>query len=524
MGSIGILDVTLRDGGIVNNFNFGEENMKCILSAIEDSQIKYIELGYLEKNTGTERGRSQYCNETVIEQYFLLKKKPGVEYLVMMDYGKFDVDMLRDRTPGGIDAIRLAFHKRNFNEAIPLYNAISAKGYDVYMQPMVTLHYSEQELEALVSAANMTKIKGLYFVDTFGQMQQPDIERLTRFFDQRMRPDIAIGFHSHNNIQMAYANAIAFLQIPTKRNKMLDASIMGMGRGAGNLNTELILSYLNQYYHGNYAIPPLLNVMDTVIGLIKNQFPWGYSVEYYLSSINDCSPIYASYYYNKHMLPVEKLNELLGTLDGENRVSFNKKYAEEKYREYNGKKRIDDTKTIEVLRKIFAEKTVCVVAPGKSLVTQRNIVAEAVRQSDVTVSLNCDVFDSDYELVTREERYRSAIEVGKRVIALSSMESNGNGDASIIDYFRWITIDQETRDSAGYIIIKLLTEMGAKKIFLAGFDGFVVNPNENYYDESMKRIFTAEQVENINRAFENYIGEIQKRHMITFVTDSIYCK
>ena len=72
---------------------------------------------------------------------------------------------------------------------------------------------------------------------------------------------------------------------------MLDASIMGMGRGAGNLNTELILSHLNQYYQGQYVIPPLLNVMDTVISLIRDQFPWGYSVEYYLSSINDCSPI-----------------------------------------------------------------------------------------------------------------------------------------------------------------------------------------------------------------------------------------
>ena len=104
MEKIEVLDVTLRDGGIVNNFCFGEENMKKIVSALESSGVKRIELGYLEKNTGTERGRSQYCNEKVIEKYLLTEKKPGVTYLAMMDYGKFDVDALGDSTPGGIDA------------------------------------------------------------------------------------------------------------------------------------------------------------------------------------------------------------------------------------------------------------------------------------------------------------------------------------------------------------------------------------------------------------------------------------
>ena len=94
----------------------------------------------------------------------------------------------------------------------------------------------------------------------------------------------------------------------------------------------------------------------------------------------------------------------------------------------------------------------------------------------------------------------------------------------MINYFRWITIDQETRDSAGYLVINLLTELGAKKIFLAGFDGFTVDLNENYYNESLKRILTPEQVKNLNQAFESYIKRKQKDNDITFITDSIYCK
>ncbi len=522
MSSVAILDVTLRDGGIVNDFNFGERNMQNILSAIEDAGIQYVELGYLEKNTGTERGRTQYINETVIERFFLKEKKPGVTYFAMFDYGKFDVDSLHDRTKGGIDAIRLAFHKRNFHDVLPLYRAISQKGYDVYMQPMVTLHYSWEELEELAAAANEMDIKGFYFVDTFGQMQQSDIERLSRFFDQRLRPDIALGFHSHNNIQMAYANAITFLRLPMDRDKMLDSSIMGMGRGAGNLNTELILSHLNQYYGGKYVIPPLLNIIDTVIGLIKKQFPWGYSVEYYLSSINDCSPIYASYYYNKHMLSVKGLNELLGTLEGERRISFNQQYAEEKYRYYNGKTPFDDTATIEDLRKIFFDKTVCVLAPGKSLTKEKEKIQQAIKAADISVSLNCSVFNVEYELCTKEERYRTALKAGKDIIVPSSVTRTVNPRTRVIDYYKWITVDEETHDSAGYIILNLLAALGAKKILLAGFDGFSVDLGENYYDDMLKKDLSLEQVKHLNHAFRAFLLGKQNGCDITFITDSIY--
>ena len=524
MDSAAILDVTLRDGGIVNDFNFGERNMRSILSAVEDSGIRFIELGYLEKNTGTERGRTQYCNEKVIEKYFLMEKKPGVTYLAMMDYGKFDVDMLQNRVKRGIDAIRLAFHKRDFYSAIPLYSEIAKRGYDVYMQPMVTLHYSDEELNELADAANQTPIKGFYFVDTFGQMQQPDIERMALLFHEKLRPDIALGFHSHNNIQMAYANAIAFLKLRIDREKMLDSSIMGMGRGAGNLNTELILSHLNQYYGGRYNISPLLNVMDTVIETIREQYPWGYSVKYYLSSVNDCSPIYASHYYSKHMLPVEQLNELLGMLKGEKRVSFDRKYAEEIYRQYNGKEPYDDTEAIEELRNVFSGKKVCLIAPGKSLIDERKRIESAVCKADLTVSLNCNEFGADYEMVTRREVLFGEKDFNRKYIIPSNISRDTRENVWIVDYYRWITVDDETHDSSGFIAIKLLCELGVDEIWMAGFDGFSLDGNRNYYDAALKRPISPEQLSETNRAMAEFIRKKQERHQIRFITQSIYNK
>lgn len=523
MDNIRVLDVTLRDGGIVNDFKFGEDNIKLIIKSLEESGLDFIEVGYLEKNTGTERGRSQYINEKVIRQYVLTSKKPGVTYSVMIDYGKFDVDTLENRQKDGIDAVRFAFHKRNFNDVETIYNKLIAKGYDVYMQPMVTMHYTEKELGELVDLANRLDIKGMYFVDTFGQMLQADVLRLAEFFDTRLRKDIALGFHSHNNVQMAFANSICFLQYYTQRPKMIDSSIMGMGRGAGNLNTELILQFLNQNTEKKYDNLPLLKVMDSVLNPIKATYPWGYSVEYYLSSANDCSPIYSSHYYKKHMLPVEQINELLKMVEGEMRISFKKDYAEEIYRKYNSRRPCDDTATIEKLKGIINGKKVCVIAPGQTLVSEKQKVEQAVRDADITISLNCSVFGSSMILITREEAFAKIPLTDSLYIVTSNVECAVDNRTFVVNYLNWISIiDGETRDSAGYVVINLLIGLGAKEIMLAGFDGFSANVDKNYYTDALKRSVTVDQLESRNEIFSNFIKGKSKELPISFVTTTMY--
>ena len=120
MKSLKVLDVTLRDGGCVNNFKFGQTYMEKILAAQEASGVDVIEMGYIDDKNGSECGRTQYINEQVITECILKNKKPGVTYVAMMDYGKFDVDKLQPRTEDSIDGIRMAFHKKNRLDMIPL--------------------------------------------------------------------------------------------------------------------------------------------------------------------------------------------------------------------------------------------------------------------------------------------------------------------------------------------------------------------------------------------------------------------
>ncbi len=345
MNSLRVLDVTLRDGGTVNDFNFGQSYMEIILAALEAAGVDVIEMGYIDEKRGSSSGRTQYINEIVIPQNILKHKKPDTTYVAMIDYGRFNIDNLKPRTEDGIDGIRLAFHKKNRFDVITLGRKLIEKGYELFFQPMITLRYTDAELLEFIDLVNkeIPDASGFYIVDSFGEMRPNDMSRMLNLVDHNLIPSITLGFHSHNNLQLSYPNAMIMLQFPTNRDLMLDCSIMGMGKGAGNLNSELLLEHLNLFYGTHYKIAPLLEVIDSVINQLHNEFCWGYTSEYYLSSESHCTPAYASHFYNKHMLSIDQVRDLLSLLDEEKKISFNKDYAEEVFRRYNESKAADDS-------------------------------------------------------------------------------------------------------------------------------------------------------------------------------------
>lgn len=525
MNSLKVLDVTLRDGGCVNDFNFGQTYMEKILAAQEASGIDVIEMGYIDEKKGSEFGRTQYINEKVIPKSILKKKKSGTTYVVMMDYGKFDVENLCPRTENGIDGIRCAFHKKNMLDIIPLGRKIIEKGYKFYIQPMVTLRYSDSELLELIELVNskLPDASAFYIVDSFGEMRPNDMSRILNLVDHNLIPTMTLGFHSHNNLQLSYSNAMAMLQFPTNRNIMLDCSIMGMGKGAGNLNTELLLEHLNLFYGKEYKVTPLLEVIDKVINQLHDEFYWGYAPEYYLSSSNHCSPSYASYYYNKHMLPIDQVGELLGMIEDDKKISFDKKYAEELYRQYNESKTVDDSEVVRELAAEFRGKRILLVAPGKSVADSMDEIKDMAAQDDViSIGLN-NYLGFDYILTTRDDIYSQAVSDGKKLIVPSNISKGGRGNVKILDYKKWIEVDDRTHDSSSVIALNLLQACGVKEILLAGFDGFSVNINENYYDGNLRRPVNAEQAERRNKYYKNFISQIANTGIkISFVTPSKY--
>lgn len=526
MNSVKVLDVTLRDGGCVIDFNFGQTYMDQILTGLEKSGVDIIEVGYLDAKKGTVQGRTQFCDEKVIKQLFLKDKKPGVTYVAMFDFGKFDPDTLEPYDGAGIDGLRIAFHKKDRLNMVPVAKKVLEKGYKLFVQPMTIMRYSDQELLELLEVVNreLGDATAFYVVDSFGEMRMHDLNRVVYLVDRNLKPGMSMGFHSHNNLQLSYSNAVTLLQFFTSRNLVIDGSVLGMGKGAGNLNTELFLEHLNLYYGKQYQIQPLLEVIDQVLNTVRAEHYWGYSIEYYLSSVNHCTPSYASHFYKKHMLPVEQVAELLGMIAEEKKISFDKEYAEQLYLSYNSRRHMNDDPAIQKLTAEISGKRVLLLAPGKRLTENEANIRSVLSEPDVvSISLNAfERFETDYVLTTRKDAFEKALSCGKNIIATTGVSTDLAENVLTIDYEKWVTVENGVQDSSGIVALKLLSACGAAELMLAGFDGFSVDINQNYYDKTMRRPVTEEQAKQRNEYFRAYIQRLRSTTPVIFLTKSLY--
>jgi 4-hydroxy 2-oxovalerate aldolase len=208
------------------------------------------------------------------------------------------------------------------------------------------------------------------------------------------------------------------------------------------------------------------------------------------------------------------------------KISFDKNYAEEIWREYNERKQVDDSGVVSEMKTILAGKKVLLIAPGKSIVENREKIENVLNQEDVvSIGLNLtESFNVDYLMTTRQDVYDAAVEEGKAVITTSNVSKGARGKVKILNYKNWIDIsDGRTHDSSSVIMLNFLKACDVKEILLAGFDGFMVNINENYSDPNLRRPVSVEQVNRRNAFYKRFIADIALIGVkIVFVTPSKY--
>ena len=525
MERIRVLDCTLRDGGCVNNFNFGSAYMNRIKAGLEESGVDIIELGYIDAQKGASQGRTQFSSDAAIRDSFLKSKKDGVTYVAMIDYGKFDVDNLLPRDETTIDGLRVAFHKKDRFQAIEWGKKIIAKGYKMFVQPMLTLRYTDQELLEFIDLVNtdLPEAEAFYIVDSFGEMRLNDLTRISYLVDHNLSPDICMGFHSHNNLQLSFSNAVSLLSHETTRNMIFDSSVMGMGKGAGNLNTELFTDHLNIYHQKSYAIKPLLMVIDEVLNQVAVNFRWGYSVDHYLSAVHSCTPSYAEYFFNKHMLTIDRLDTLLGLIEEHKKISFDAAYAEKLYLEFN-RRPYDDAASLATLQAKLQGKRVLLVASGYSLLTFDEQLRQMAAEPDIfSIAVNhCNIVPTDYVFANRENIYTEAQAQHLPTLYLSSINDEQTAENLIFDYDRWTDIQGHKSDNAFFVITRILSALGVREILLAGFDGFDIDLNKTYYDMKLARPKTKEEVAQKNQEMTDFIRAMSAEIDFRFLTPSKY--
>lgn len=522
MKSINLLDCTLRDGGCVNDFNFGENYMNAILRGLEQSGVEIIECGYLDEEKGSLSGRTQFKDEKAIMKSLVRKKRDRKKYVAMVDYGKFDVRHLSQYSSITIDGIRLAFHKKDRKNMISCGKIILSKGYELYIQPMLVMRYSDQELLDLIEDVNneLSRTVAFYIVDSFGEMRKNDLYRIANLVHHNLQKDMMLGFHSHNNLQLSYSNATALLDFSVDRNLVFDVSVLGMGKGAGNLNAEIFAEHLNRYYEKNYNISSMLCIIDEVLNQIRQDYNWGYSVEYYLSSINHCSPSYASFFYDRHTLSIDDISILLADLKEEKRISFDREYANRQYFNFIGKK-YDDSKTLEWLRADWLNRNIVLIAPGKSILNYRKQVQSCIEENNaVVITVNHIMHIGDYIFCTKKNILDHARNCSEKVLRTSNLE--GRDEDLIINYDHYNESAGKKADISIILLLNLLAEIDIRKIFMAGFDGFRTDMDENYYDDNLRRPVGREQARERNRMIREHILKMKEKMDIQFITPSMY--
>lgn len=524
MSNILVLDCTLRDGGYVNSWNFGKDNIETIAHKLADSGIEIIECGFLSQTKKTDENKSIFSDFESAEKF--IPTKSNSDFAVMINYGEYNINDIPNYKGGIIDTVRVAFHKDKWKEAVDYCAALIKKGYKVFVQPMVTVNYLESEFLELIKCTNNICPKAFYIVDSFGTINKTELLKMYNVIESNLNKNIAIGFHSHNNMQLSFSNAQELMDIDSSHDIIIDSSVYGMGRGAGNLCSELLTKYINDNYNGNYDLIPILEIIDEQLMPIFLKSPWGYSVPFYVASINNCHPNYASFLLERQTLSVKDIHKILSEISDEKKVDFDKEYIRNLYENYQSN-HIDDFNVIEKLRAIFCDKAVLVIAPGSSIEKQKKKVLDFCTYNNpivITVNFLDDDIESDFVFVGNQKRYRKISNKEKQIIVTSNISVNDTRNVMVVDYNELLNENEYITDNSGMMILNLLRKAGAKDVYLAGYDGFSENIMDNYYRDKLISGSTKNDLINISDAIREKINLMRSYINIEFVTDSMYDK
>lgn len=524
MGKVSVLDCTLRDGGYCNQWNFGFENIVRITCGLVEAGVDIIECGFLTQKTEYDKNMSKFNTLDQIAQVLPVNRE-GKIFVCMMNYGEFTVEDLPEYDASSIDGIRVAFHKKDIYSALEACETIQKKGYKVFIQAMVSLNYSDEEFLDLIKKVNVFKPYAFYIVDSFGVMKRKDLIRLFYMVEHNLADGVAIGYHSHNNMQLAYANAQSLVDIRTNRDMIFDSSIYGMGRGAGNLNTELFVEYLNDNVGSNYVLKPLLNIIDEILSDFYQQNYWGYSLPNYLSAKHNAHPNYAGYLDAKKTLTVEAMDELFALMDDEKRAGYDKEYIERLYVKYMASGRVLETHLKE-FKDVISGKDILIIAPGRSSVEEKDkVIAAAKQENIVTIGINFDYaeYDTDYIFLSNLRRFKELPEKKRRKCIVTS-------NVPAVDvylqtkYHNLLNEVEAIRDNAGMMLIKYLIQMGVRKVLIAGIDGYSTDPTMNFAYQKMNLYMQKATCEAMNRGITEMLKKFSQDIEIEYVTTQRYIK
>lgn len=522
MGKVYLLDCTLRDGGYVNNWEFGEEAIKGFSQKIAQTGIEIFEVGFIKGDT-FDPNRSVFPDVQSIAP-MIQPKSDRMKYVGMLDMSApIPLDRIVPYDGTSIDGIRVIFKKDKIEEAYTYCKRIQELGYFISVNFVGTDSYTDKEFIEGIEKFNTLHPFAMSIVDTFGMIKRKQFLRLAYIADNNMAEGVTLAYHAHNNLQLAFGNAEALVEMNLKRDLIIDACVFGMGRGAGNLNLELFAEYMNENYDTHYAIEPMLEIMDEYLNEIYKAKFWGYSLPLYLSASAGVHPNYSIYLAEKNTLTVKSFKELLESIPAPDNASFSKEKAEKYYRLYQ-ENFVDDKAALEQLRKAVAGRNVLVLAPGRSLSENNEAVIRYSKEHDCVVfaaNFLAREFEPDFIFSSNTRRY-SKIEGktdAKRIVT-SNIKDAVNPEF-VVNFSSYAVKEPDIIDNSALMLLKLLTALGVKEVTVAGMDGYSQTDRDVYYARALDFDFSDTALQR-NELISAELKEISQHLRLNLITPTAY--
>ncbi len=293
---IRVLDCTIRDGGLMNAHKFDEPFVKTVYETSAAAGVDYVELGYKADKkvfAPAEHGVWKYCDEDCLRRVVGDGPRP-VKLSVMADVDRTDYHQdILPKEQSCLDLIRVAAYIHQIPGAIDMIKDAHDKGYETALNLMAISTVQERELDDALSALAKSPMETFNVVDSYGSLYSEQVHDLVSGAVTALEgTGKQVGFHAHNNMQLAYANTIEACIVGANR---LDATINGLGRGAGNCPLELLLGFLK---NPKFKLRPVIETIEKVFVPFRKKLDWGYSIPYMITGM-----------LNQHPRPAIKVRE-----------------------------------------------------------------------------------------------------------------------------------------------------------------------------------------------------------------------
>lgn len=316
MSNVLMLDTTLRDGGLgledanlkgLSSMSFSHNDKTDIANTLSKAAIDIVEVGSLELS---KEDKTRFAIYQGIEEISKTIVSPGRQMHAALYRGPdTPLQDIPDWREGLCELVRVIIRYSELKKSLDYCAALSAKGYKVCVQPMLTMRYTPEEIQQIIAAANEMNAYALYFVDSYGYMDENDVLRFLKTYDERLKPSIKVGFHAHNNSNLAFSNVKVFLANRGDRDVIVDSCLMGLGQGAGNMQTEILADYLNKTEGKSYDYGAVLDGCEIVEKFYESNL-CGYSVTYLLPALHKAAYKYAVDMRRKHRLSYAEINRV----------------------------------------------------------------------------------------------------------------------------------------------------------------------------------------------------------------------